>query len=242
MKNYIYAQTLTKDNYKRYKSITSKQWQVYYYLLSLSYYNAEKKEDHRFIYKKDLNITKVSSFLGISRPTVYTAISNLIKIGLIYEHSNTYSIYTTEWVKIELAVLKALLGFSRSKAKNIDLLRTYLFLKKLFLVAEAAEELAFTCRDMVRLLGHDDTTSENYTDVRTYLGLLSYWGLIELKFHTQSDEKLGHYIVYHLQKAGEDKVSSELIINDIDEMKGTAMSEKIYNTLMFVMPEIATPQ
>lgn len=106
------------------------------------------------------------------------------------------------------------------------------------IITDISEERAFTRRELILLLGHDDTTTENYTDVQIYLGLLSYWGLIELKSHVEQHEKLGHYTVYHLQRANEDQVNPELISNDIGEMNGSAMSEKIYNSLMFTMPEL----
>ena len=101
MKNYIYAQAQTKENYMRYKKITAKQWQTYYYLLSISFYDSQSVEEHRFIYKKDLNIAQTARFLNISRPTVYTALKNLELTGLIKEHERYYTIYAHEWVKID---------------------------------------------------------------------------------------------------------------------------------------------
>jgi len=40
-----------------YKKITAKHWKVYYYMLSVSKFNSNKVEDHRYIYKKDFNIS-----------------------------------------------------------------------------------------------------------------------------------------------------------------------------------------
>lgn len=239
MKNYIYAQTQTRNNYKRYKSITSKQWLVYYYLLSVSHYDAQEKEDHRFVYKKDLNISKISKTLGISRPTFYSALKVLTNFGLVIDYGLSYSLYSYQWVKIDLEILKALITFTHSNAKDIDLLRTYLFLKKLYLITTVKEERQFTRRELIQLLGHDITTVSNYKDIQIYLGLLSYWNLIEIKSHVEQHPTFGHYIVYHLERAGEEKVNPDLLNNDIGEMHGSAMPERIYNSLLFTMPEIA---
>ena len=56
MKNYVYAHTQTRQDYQKDKKITSKQWQVYYYLLSQSFYDSQAIENHRYIYKKDFNV------------------------------------------------------------------------------------------------------------------------------------------------------------------------------------------
>ena len=39
-KNYVQAHAEDRNSYKNFEKITSKQWQVYYYLLSISYYNS----------------------------------------------------------------------------------------------------------------------------------------------------------------------------------------------------------
>lgn len=223
----------------RYKKITSKQWQTYYYLLSISSYDSQSIEDHRFIYKKDLNITQTAKFLNISRPTVYTALKKLEATGLIREHERYYTIYAREWVKIDKVILKALLKFSQNNTKNIDLLRIFLLLKKLDMIATCSEERAFTKRNLIVLLGHNVDSSELYSDMTTYLALLKYWGLIEIKSHIYNDKKLGHYTIYHLQKVNEEKVNPDLIIDVAAEMaENNVMPEKVFNALQFSMPEL----
>jgi DNA-binding MarR family transcriptional regulator len=74
-----------------YKKITEKQWTVYYYLLSISNYNSKDREDHRFVYKRDINITAISKTLGISRSTFYTATDALEKKNLITKYDNYYT-------------------------------------------------------------------------------------------------------------------------------------------------------
>lgn len=55
-KDEILAETQTRDNYLKDKKITAKQWKIYFYLLSISKYNSEKKENHRYVYKNSINI------------------------------------------------------------------------------------------------------------------------------------------------------------------------------------------
>ena len=60
------------------KGIPKKHWVVYYYLLSISKWNYKDKEQHRYVYKKDVNISEISKRLKVSRTTYYSAIENLI--------------------------------------------------------------------------------------------------------------------------------------------------------------------
>lgn len=207
--------------------------------MSISFYDSTRAEDHRFIYKKDLNISQAAKFLGISRPTVYTAIKNLEKTNLIREFENHYSLYARDWVKIEKNVLKALLKFSQNNTKNIDLLRVFLLLKKLSLIADSAEQKAFTKRHLILLLGHNATVPEHYSDITMYIALLSYWELIEVKTHICNDEKLGHYTIYHLQRADETKINPDLISDLAAEMnENNIMPERVFNALQFSMPDL----
>lgn len=88
------------------------------------------------------------------------------------------------------------------------------------------------------LLGHNDTDNTYYPNIRLYLALLSYWGLIELKLYTTYDEKIGKYTVYHLQDVKEKDLSSDFETDIEAEMKASAMSEELFEKVMFKMPEI----
>ena len=78
--------TLANDsrNEINYSKITDKYWSVYYYLVSISLWDMASKEDHRYVDKKNINISNVSKMLNISRPTFYKAIERLQEYSLIY--------------------------------------------------------------------------------------------------------------------------------------------------------------
>ena len=191
------------EDYKLDKKITSKQWQVYYYLLSISYYDSQNIENHRYVYKKDFSVSAAAKFLGISRPTIYTALSNLKEIGLVREREEVYLLYARNWTKINKETLKDLLCFSQKTSKRIDILRIYLILKKIDELAKESKDKCFTKKDLITFLGHNITTSSDYEDMTGYLALLTYFNFIELKSHTDYKEGLGKFIVYHIQKINE---------------------------------------
>ena len=239
-KNLIYAQTQSKDNYISDSKITAKQWKIYYYMLSISKFNAEKVEDHRYIYKKDFNISQACRDLGIkSNQTFYNALKRLSEHNLVKVRNDNYFLYAKNWVAINKDVLQNLVRYSKTKEKDIDLLRVFLILKKLNKVAENYEERSFTLRQICILLGHGDTTEEYYYNVRIYLGLLCLWGLIELKQHKQYNENLGvAYTVFHLQSVKETDLNPDFESDIRAEMTAKLPSEELMNKLKFTFPEV----
>lgn len=237
-KNRVHAQTMTEDNKMYYKKVTSKQWQVYYYLLNISKYDAQRVEDHRYVYKKDLNISQASKFLGISRPTIYSAIDKLEQVGLIQSLTSSYSIYAKDYIEINKDTLQKLIKLSQRNPKNIDILRIYLILKKLNLIGRTIEDKSFTKRDLISLLGHSDTTTENYEDVQNHLDLLMCVELIDIKFHSEYQEGLGTFVVYHLQSVKEQSDNPYLDSEIAAEMVGTKMPERMRAELEFKMPQM----
>ena len=220
-----------------YKTITPKQWKVYYYLLSISKFDSQNVEKHRYVYKNALNITQSCKDIGIkSRKTFYNALERLEEYNLIRQTATAYLIYSGDWVEIDRKVLINLLNYSISKEQDIDLLRMFLILKKIFKIADSKEDMSFTQRNLVMLLGHAPTDSTYYNNVRTYLALLSYWGLIEVKLHTEYDEKLGRYIIYHLQNVKEKELSPDFETDIEAEKYASGMSNELFEKVMFKMP------
>lgn len=179
IKNQFIREILDKE--QKYKDVKSTHWQVYYYLQLKKIYDKERESSHYFVYKKDLNISQMAKELNISRPTIYTALKRLNKVKLITEEEMVYNICEIEYCNINKELLNSFLIFSKICSKNIDLLRTFLILKKLDIITTCPEEKIFTRRNLILLLGHNVGTPEHYNDMTTYIALLKYWGLIEIK-------------------------------------------------------------
>lgn len=177
-----------------FKKITEKNWTVYYYLLAISSKNFS--ENHRYTYKKDFNITQASKELGINRQTFYNSLSTLSKNNMIQTYDDYILINIPEtYTTISKKLLIQLLSYR--KVLSIDLLRTYLFVKA---VCDTYRGKEVTIRNIVRCLGHSDTTAENYKKVEIYLDLLSKWGLIQYIINMKKDDKIGSYRIYNFTK------------------------------------------
>ena len=141
MNDSVHAHTQTKMNYQIYKKITAKQWKIYYYLVGISNYNSKRPEDHRYIYRKDINISQICRELGVkSTKTFYNALDKLSEYGLAKATQEYIFLYAEDWVDINREVLLELVKFSAAaendskREQEIDLLRTYLILKNMYQV------------------------------------------------------------------------------------------------------------
>ena len=236
-----HAEEKVRDNV--FRSLTSKQWQIYYYLMSISKYNSKGVEDHRFIYKNTLSYSGIAAALGISRPTVYSAMEKLKEVRLITETQDYYLLmWGQSFTDINSNLLKNLTNWGVAKNRKnsaIDLLRIYLFLKRLDDLADMPSDRSFTKRELIQILGHNTKRPENYEDVTYYLALLSMYKLIDLKFHTAYDPVYGKYTVYHLQSVYDNTDCEDLITDISAEMLTEGiMSEDMKTKLMALEGEL----
>lgn len=201
IKAYISDERETK---KERKKISNKQWFVYYYLLSISKWNSKDKEEHRYVYKKDINIAKVSKNLGIARSTFYDSIESLVKSKIIKEIKQvdeTYyklPIYSNCYANIQPYVLSTLIQYSSSKVLGIELLRTYLILKK-YDSLRTNKLKYFTKTDLFEILGKDRKASCEYKKMDLILSFLQKTKLISLKVEQKSNG-FANYYLYTLTK------------------------------------------
>ena len=228
--------TLANDsrNEINYSKITDKYWSVYYYLVSISLWDMTSKEDHRYVDKKNINISNVSKMLNISRPTFYKAIERLQEYSLIYtlgKEDHYYYIPSPPiYAETNIKTIDYLLHFR--KYVGIDLLRTYLILSKYFkLHKQDGKEKFFVRKEIVDLLGHNirDTSYYGYIDI--YLSLLQGWGLIELKSQTITTAN-GGYVKYTLVNVLPDSVYTlQEFYNEVDELNAVGISKDDYKIL-----------
>lgn len=102
----------------------------------MSKYNSQKRENHRYVYRNNFNVSKFCKEFKIGRSTFYSAIPVLKKYGLVQDMPEYYLLYSRNWIDINLDILKALLTQSKDKDCYIDLLRTFLSLKKMLITAQ----------------------------------------------------------------------------------------------------------
>lgn len=221
----------------KYQKITDKQWSVYYYLLSISHWNEARKETHRYVDKNKINISAASKLLGMSRPTFYKAIEQLELYSLIFTFDNQSHYYYLPipevYAEANIKTIQFLLSFR--KFIGIDLLRTYLILRKYYTLFKKEGEIKyFVKKDLVDLLGHNVKDSSIYGIVEIYLNLLENWGLLSLKAN-KITTPTGSYIRYSLIEAIDYSSKIETISFEKSELQAIGITENDFKVFKGIL-------
>lgn len=188
----IIEKTINKTRKQREMKITARQWKVYYYI----WCNSGIWTDGPHLYKKDFNISKCCKVTGIkSISTFHSAIEALKEKELIKETEEEYLINSDTMIGASIEDICRLIDYSVRihKENNIDLLRTYFIIRKLY-----AEEIqAFTVRDVVKLLDIEDNEA-NRQYVNIYFAILEFFELV--KINERGTEENSKEMVYSIEK------------------------------------------
>ncbi len=178
--------------------LTNKQWLLYYYMINLANILTDEQTNLR-INKNFFNISETCKNLGIkSTQTFYNTLAKLCDNNLIKIDCDYYYITPNFSTDYDKAITEILLKPAKVNSQNIDLLRTYLYLKELNKTSIPYDK-DFSIRNICFILGHGDTNSICYTNIRLYLNLLNSWGLINIEQREIKNVALGNYAIYHLQ-------------------------------------------
>lgn len=185
------------DKGQEYK-LTAKQWIVYYYLISISRHKIT--ETHYYIYKNEINISKFSRILKVSRPTFYSAIKKMTDVGIMMEFTDYYHIEIPEvYAEINRNMITYLLLYQRFM--GADLLRVYIVLLRWWQVS-AKKRITFTKKQLVELLSHSKTETDRYFTLELILGMLDHWKIAKIKKQIKISE-LGPYTEFLLESVSD---------------------------------------
>lgn len=213
-----------------FRKLTIKQWAVYYWFISKSYWNSLTEEKHYFLYKSDVVNSKIAKELNIgSVNTVKTAIEKLIECNYLY-YDDKREVYLIPHQKvftyIDIKLLKFLLAYS--KYLDAEILLYYSVLKRYNeLCIENGELTRFNTRFMIELIGHNVTDDSIYKKYQLYLMFLTNFNIITVEEKLR-EKNGGVYVQYILTDIKEtvtakceyidDKVEpSQKIVDDIKE-------------------------
>lgn len=111
------------EEHKKQSQLTAKWYLVYSYLLSISKWDAQTKENHYHVYKNSFKIKEAVEQIGITQPTWRTAIKKLIEFHYIKDLGDNYQIILKEpYAPLQIGLIKYLIGYGKAltKAEIID--------------------------------------------------------------------------------------------------------------------------
>ena len=203
----------------RIQNLTSSESALYYYLLSISLWNAEVRENHYFVSKKNVNKTEIAKKLGIGKTTIFRAFANLKNKSIIKESDKYYYIrHPRYYAYIGQKTLAYLINFF--PVFGPDIIRVCALMyhwEKLY----GKEGLSVS--DVVEMLGQSRMVAENRKKVRAILSFLHGEGFIEYYITTEGYNGIT-FPMYHITGT---HLRSENLLIDFTSQEGGALKEKL---------------
>lgn len=164
---------------------------VYAWLLLHSCYNPEEK--HNYIYKENINYTKIAAQIHRSRQTVSKRFNKLIDTGIIreskYNGKKVYKIpYYDEFEELHGETVFQLLCLPFEKQKE-ELIKTYAYLLKKKRISITEQYPYFLCssKEVLEYFGHSASHDKDYARMRGIFTILQGAGII--RFRTRQAEQ-----------------------------------------------------
>ena len=203
----------------RIQNLTSSESALYYYLLSISLWNAEVRENHYFIPKKKVNKAEIAKKINISRATIYRAFSGLMEKSIIKESDKYYYIrHPRYYAYIGQRTLAYLINFF--PVFGPDIIRVCALMyhwEKLY------GKDGLSVSDVVEMLGQSRQLVENRKKVRAILSFLHGEGFIEYYITTEGYNGIT-FPMYHITGT---HLRSENLLIDFTSQEGGALKEKL---------------
>ena len=164
---------------------------VYAWLLLHSHYN--ETESHNYIYKEEINFSKIAISIHRSRQTVSKRFKKLIEDKIIQEYlyngKFVYKLpYFRDFEELHGQTVFQLLCLPVDKQKE-ELIKTYAWRLKKKRISEKEGKHNFTTssKEALETFGHSASHSKQYENMRAIFTILQGAGII--KFKTTSFEK-----------------------------------------------------
>ena len=173
------------DYEKRIKSsLTKKQLLVYTYLMSISKWDAQAKEEHYHVYFNSFTVKDACSKIGISQPTWRTAIQKLDKEGLIAVKDKWYKInFPATYAPLHIHLISFLLEFSAAINNSGNLVGVYATLYRYWKICQDNDQrCCVSINQLLKLFEarHDEITGKYY---ELLMGLFITQGLMTIKMN-----------------------------------------------------------
>ena len=166
--------------------LTKKQFLVYTFLLSISKWDAQTKEEHYYVYKNSFVIKDACAKIGISQPTWRAAIKKLKDEFYIQEYDNWFTIdFPATYAPLNIKLISLLLEFSIVMNNGGNLVGVYATLYRYWSYCKNnGSKCCITINQLLKLF-EATFTHEAGRYYEVLLGLFYSQGLITMKMNTK---------------------------------------------------------
>lgn len=221
---------------RRAATLTVKQYLVYSYLISISKWDAERREDHYYIYKNQFQVKDVCAELNISQPTWRNALDKLEELHYIKRENEGKSIRInciTPFAPLDIKLIRYLVSCGvliskTNKEAGGNIVSVY------SLIYEYWRKSGGTCEININQIKQLYTTRRTAEDTLAYRGMLGYFmssGLMDITFITRrkAGKEYVSYIIKNVSLEYNNALDEDNITEpeDINEILNILDTEKI---------------
>lgn len=168
-----------KNLYKKYETLTTRSWLIYYFLLSIAW----KEQDHYYVYKNQFKIKDACETLNISQPTWRSAIKKLKEEFIIKEKDKYFEIsFPTTYAPLDIELIKFLIPFGAELCKRNggNIISVYSIIYRYWLSCQENNEVCEITINQLKTIFTSRRTKEDTIIYRLMLGLFDSYGLIDM--------------------------------------------------------------
>lgn len=185
LERYFYALDYEKEIKSK---LTSKQFIVYTYLLSISKWDSQTKEEHYYVYFNSFTAKEAAAVCGVSQPTWRAAIKRLLELNFIQnkEGEKWYTIpFPKVYAPLNTRLISTLLQFSMAINNSGNLAGVYSTLYRYWHNCyENEKRCCITISSLVKLFGGREELS-TYKYYEILLHLFNSTGLMLINFNSK---------------------------------------------------------
>lgn len=236
---------MSKSTQRRYEALeynknkkaklTTKQYLVYSYLMSISKWNAKETEWHYYVYKNQFKIKEACELLCISQPTWRNAIKKLAEEFYIEDRDAYYLINLTKpYAPLDIKLIKYLLPFGAKLCSQGggNIVSVYSLLYKYWNSCKEDNEDCEITINQLKKIFTSRRTKEDTMIYRMMLGIFQSAGLIDMTLITRELNGI-KYLAYIIKNVKLDLPYDEDIlengIDDIENILKKIEEEKVDN-------------
>lgn len=162
--------------------LTTKQYLVYSYLMSISKWDAQDKESHYYVYKNSFLIKDACELINISQPTWRTAIGKLKTEGYIQEYEKYYIIeIPNTYAPLDINLIKFLLPFGGAIKNGGNIISVYSIIYRYWKYSEDNNQACeITVNQLKKIFQVRREAQITYT-YKVMLNLFEFYGLIKVQ-------------------------------------------------------------
>lgn len=164
-------------------SLSAKQYLVYSYLLSISKWNSQEREEHYYVYLKEIIVKEVCEILHISQPTWRAALDKLERLGYIFIYKEKGYILINyakkSYAPLNIDVIKYLMSMGSCIVNGGNIVAVYSVIYKYWLFQTENHDSCEITINQLKSLFVSHRSTEITQTYKLMLAVFSSSGLID---------------------------------------------------------------